>query len=197
MVILSAPEFSSKVIALDLFYPLGGLSVFLLFVTKWKFSLEQEMIMLCALFIIALYCLKAVWAAVNFILADWKKLPLSFPWDHAPGSWLSFLGEISVLVVPCDEIFIKVLPTKCHGHIKNIMKFEFQNQPTHYVFLVVLPSETISNVRNFFPSVLGSHSKGLTWKSTRIPSIRNSKMPLKKRLSLLRLWTKLTVLMGR
>ena len=60
MVMLSAPKFSSKVVALDLFYPLEGLSIFLLFVRKWKFSLKQEMIMICALFIIALYCLKAL-----------------------------------------------------------------------------------------------------------------------------------------
>ena len=29
---------------------------------------------------------------------------------------------ISFLVVPCDKIFIKVLPTKCHDHVKNIFE---------------------------------------------------------------------------
>lgn len=40
-----------------------------------------------------------------------------------PWAWVFIvILVISILTVPCDMIFIKVPPTKCHDHIKNIFE---------------------------------------------------------------------------
>lgn len=124
MIMLIVLQFSSEVVALDLFFPPEGLLIFLLFKKKKLFPLDQVMVWFglffhCYILFEGIYtfCVCVCVGSCQQI----RRTCLFF--CMRPWAWVFIvILVISILTVPCDMIFIKVPPTKCHDHIKNIFE---------------------------------------------------------------------------
>lgn len=103
---------------------------FLTLKKKKVFSLDQVMVWF-VLFSIATYCLKA-FIHFFFFVGSCQQIRRNCLFFYMrPWAWVVVvILVISILIIPCDKIFIKVPPTKWHDHIKNIfeigLSFHFQ-----------------------------------------------------------------------